>query len=113
MPLESPNHILLEAEPAWNEFLGEVEGFLGAGAGELAALSAREREVVEYLARGLDNHQIAAHLGLSEKTVRNMVSAILDKLGVESRAAAIVRAREAGFGTAVPSAASVSPSRSH
>ena len=50
------------------------------------------------LARGLDNHQIAAHLELSEKTVRNMVSSILAKLEIESRSAAIVRARMAGFG---------------
>ena len=54
--------------------------------------------MLELLAQGRDNAQIAATLGLSDKTVRNQVSAIFDKLAVESRAQAIVAAREAGFG---------------
>jgi DNA-binding NarL/FixJ family response regulator len=99
VPLESRNHILLESEPAWPRFLEEVEAFLpSASPAAFAGLTARERELLEFLARGLDNHQIAAHLALSEKTVRNMASSVFDKLGVESRAQAIVRAREAGFG---------------
>jgi DNA-binding NarL/FixJ family response regulator len=103
VPLESRNHILLETEPAWSRFLQEIEAFLlsAAGAGAFAELTARERQLVELLARGLDNHQIAAHLELSEKTVRNMVSSVFAKVGVESRSQAIVRARERGFGTAV------------
>jgi len=102
VPLASRNHVLLEDEPAWKVFLQELETFLGgARAGAFADLTPRENELVELLARGLDNHQIAAHLGLSEKTVRNMVSSVLDKMGVESRAQAIVRAREAGFGAGV------------
>ena len=103
VPLESRNHILLEGEPAWRRFLDETEEFLApaGGAGAFAELTARERELLELLARGLDNHQIAAHLELSEKTVRNMVSSVFAKLGVESRSQAIVRAREKGFGTAV------------
>lgn len=55
---------------------------------------------MELLAHGLDNMQIAARLGLIEKTVRNKVSAVLTKLAVETRAQAIVRARQAGFGLA-------------
>jgi pimeloyl-ACP methyl ester carboxylesterase/DNA-binding CsgD family transcriptional regulator len=100
VPLESRNHVLLADEPAWRQFMEEVEAFLpGAPPAEsFPALTARERDVLEHLARGLDNHQIAAHLEISEKTVRNLVSAVLDKLEVESRAAAIVRAREAGYG---------------
>jgi len=62
------------------------------------ALTTREREVLDFVARGMDNHQIAAHLGISEKTVRNVVSSVLDKLQVESRAQAIVRARDSGYG---------------
>lgn len=102
VPLESRNHVLLASEPAWAQFLEEVDAFLpGAPAMEsFPELTAREREVLEFVARGLDNHQVAAHLGISEKTVRNAVSTILDKLQVESRAAAIVRAREAGYGVA-------------
>jgi pimeloyl-ACP methyl ester carboxylesterase/DNA-binding CsgD family transcriptional regulator len=103
--LESCNHILLESEPAWRHFLEEVEAFLPGGAPVASAfleLTARERELLEHLARGLDNHQIAAHLALSEKTVRNMVSSVLDKLEVENRAQAIVKAREAGYGVSSP-----------
>jgi len=101
VPLESRNHILLEAEPAWPRFLEEVNAFLpvaGMGADTFGKLSARERELLELLARGYDNHQIAAHLDVREKTVRNHISSIFSKLGVESRAQAIVRARDAGFG---------------
>jgi DNA-binding NarL/FixJ family response regulator len=62
-------------------------------------LTDREREVLEELARGAGNTTIATHLGISVKTVRNHVSSILSKLMVVDRAKAIVRAREAGFGT--------------
>jgi DNA-binding CsgD family transcriptional regulator len=101
VPLPSRNHILLKGEPAWQDFLRELDAFLGDGKPEKRIaenLTPREDELLQLLARGLDNHQIAAHLELSEKTVRNMVSLVLDKLGVESRAQAIVRAREAGYG---------------
>lgn len=103
VPLESRNHILLRDEPAWSRFLEEVHGFLAREAGAtFTGLTQRERQMVELLARGLDNHQIAAHMELSEKTVRNMVSSVLAKLGIESRSQAIVRAREAGYGVGVP-----------
>lgn len=63
-------------------------------------LSGREHDVLELIAAGRANGDIAARLGLSEKTVRNNVSAIFAKLQVADRAAAIVRAREAGLGGA-------------
>ena len=50
------------------------------------------------MARGLDNLSIARRLSLSPKTVRNHLSNILTTLQVADRAAAIVRAREAGLG---------------
>ena len=62
-------------------------------------LTDREREVLEELAKGASNATIANRLGISLKTVRNHVSSILGKLMVVDRAGAIVRAREAGFGT--------------
>ena len=65
--------------------------------GAFPALTRRERQILEHIARGLDNAQIAAHLDLSEKTVRNHITAIFDKIGVENRAQAIVQAREAGL----------------
>lgn len=61
-------------------------------------LSLREREVLELVARGLSNQQIQDRLVISPKTVRNHVSNIFSKLRVRDRAAAIVRAREAGMG---------------
>ena len=105
--LESRNHILTESEPAWERLVAELRAFLpapetaalpGAAAGAFARLSAREREVLDLIAQGLDNAQIAARLALSEKTVRNHITSIFAKLEVDNRARAIVLAREAGFG---------------
>ena len=62
-----------------------------------AGLSQREAEVLELLARGRSNLAIASTLHLGHQTVRNYVSNIFTKLGVEDRAEAIVRARESGF----------------
>src|SRR5690606_22979479 len=61
-------------------------------------LAERQAQILDLLARGSDNTQIAAHLEVSDKTVRNQVSVILDVLGIESRGHAIVRAREPGSG---------------
>ena len=61
-------------------------------------LTAREREVLEMLAEGRNNRDIARHFTLSEKTVRNHVSNLFSKLTVADRAQAIVRARQAGLG---------------
>jgi len=101
VPLDSRNHILLEHESAWRRWLDEVRSFLPAGpAGgpAFAGLTPREAELLELLAQGLDNAQIAARLELSEKTVRNRITGIFVKLEVENRSQAIVRARDAGFG---------------
>ena len=61
-------------------------------------LTVREREVLDLVARGLGNAEIARRLYLSEKTVRNHVSHVFLKLQVADRPQAIVRAREAGLG---------------
>jgi DNA-binding NarL/FixJ family response regulator len=61
-------------------------------------LTEREREILERLARGDANPVIAQRFGLSDKTVRNHVSSILNKLQVADRGQAIVRARDAGLG---------------
>ena len=103
VPLESRNHILLEHQPAWKQFFAEIARFVH-GQGEASAgtafaeLTEREREVLELIARGLDNAQIASQLSLSAKTVRNHINSIFNKLDIPNRAQAIVRAREAGFG---------------
>lgn len=61
-------------------------------------LTEREREILQLLAQGLTNSAIAERLSLSTKTVRNRVSDIFTKLHVHDRAAAILKAREAGLG---------------
>jgi DNA-binding NarL/FixJ family response regulator len=61
-------------------------------------LSDREREVLDLIAQGHKNPDIAARLVLSPKTVRNHVTNILSKLQVADRSEAIIRAREAGLG---------------
>jgi pimeloyl-ACP methyl ester carboxylesterase/DNA-binding CsgD family transcriptional regulator len=101
--LDSKNHILLETEPAWERFCNEVLGFMelkSSRSGEDAAfgsLSPREREVLALITEGLGNAEIAARLSISEKTVRNHVSNMFDKLGVWTRAQAIVFAHDHGF----------------
>jgi DNA-binding CsgD family transcriptional regulator/pimeloyl-ACP methyl ester carboxylesterase len=97
--LHGRNHILLPHELAWKEFFAEFRAFLGGTTtAAIDELSARENEVLDLIARGHDNAQIAARLDLSEKTVRNHITRIFEKLHVETRAQAIVRAREAGLG---------------
>ena len=101
--LDSKNHILLENEPAWERFCDEVKAFMdleGPSRGEdpaFASLSPREREVLALMTEGLGNAQIAERLSISEKTVRNHVSNLFDKLGLWTRAQAIVFARDRGF----------------
>jgi DNA-binding NarL/FixJ family response regulator len=61
-------------------------------------LTDREREVLDLVARGLDNTTISRRLVLSPKTVRNVVANVLTKIAVPDRSAAIIRAREEGLG---------------
>jgi DNA-binding NarL/FixJ family response regulator len=68
------------------------------GAQPFPELTDREREVLELIAQGRANATIAQRLGIAEKTVRNHVSIVFNKLQVVDRAQAIVRAREAGMG---------------
>jgi FAD/FMN-containing dehydrogenase len=97
---------VLDTEPAWPQFVRELENFLpalpanpsGAEPEILEGLTVRELEVLELIAQGLNNETIGSLLGISEKTARNHVSIVFSKLGVNSRAQAIVWAREAGFG---------------
>jgi len=62
------------------------------------ALTPRERLVLDRIAAGQRNAQIAQALSISPKTVSNHVSSIFAKLAVTDRAEAIVRARESGLG---------------
>jgi DNA-binding CsgD family transcriptional regulator len=104
VPLQSRNHVLLAHEPAWEVFVLELRAFLNQRSPRPASLpfadlTPRERELLELIAEGRDNNGIALRLQVSNKTVRNHITRIFSKMGVATRARAIVRAREAGFGT--------------
>ena len=102
--LEGRNHILIEAEPAWARFKEAFDDFLGiaargvqsGGSAKLAELTARENDILHLVALGHGNADIAKQLFISEKTVRNHLTNIFEKLGVDSRAKAIVMARDRG-----------------
>jgi DNA-binding CsgD family transcriptional regulator len=104
VPLEGKNHVLLEDQPAWPRFLAEVRRFLGVSTtsgpdtAPFPELTERELEVLEATPQGCNNAEIAEHLVISPKTVRNHITNIFDKLQVTDRAQAIVRARDAGLG---------------
>ena len=70
---------------------GLAARLLAPGPADLPELSAREREVMEHVARGLTNVEIAEALVISAITVRNHVSSILAKLQVENRTQAVIR----------------------
>ncbi|HSJ20253.1 MAG TPA: response regulator transcription factor [Nocardioidaceae bacterium] len=68
------------------------------GATPFPELTDREREILDLVARGLTNPEIARRLVVSDKTVRNHVSNVFAKLHVSGRAEAVARARDAGLG---------------
>ncbi|HYM35490.1 MAG TPA: alpha/beta fold hydrolase [Steroidobacteraceae bacterium] len=105
--VESRNHILLANEPGWEEFKKIFRSHVPGGASQsetgtsnaasFKELSKRELEILRQIAKGWSNQRIADQLSISEKTVRNHVTNIFDKLGVSTRAEAIVLAKESGF----------------
>lgn len=105
--IDSENHMPLGDEPAWPRLVGEMQQFLVEPVAPpavkpnrlpLGELTERERAVLEGIAEGLDNSELATSLGLSEKTVRNHITRVFDKICVKHRYEAIVRARDAGLG---------------
>lgn len=77
---------------------GSLRGGLRTGPSPFPDLTRREHEILELVARGRTNEQIAAGLFLSIKTVRNNVSTLFTKLGVANRAQAVALARDRGVG---------------
>lgn len=59
-------------------------------------LSEREGEVLELVARGLSNREVAGHLGIAEKTVKSHMTSVMSKLGVSSRTQAALYAWRSG-----------------
>jgi len=106
--LEGRNHIILENQQEWPRLCSAVAHFLGhesatpeppraAAAVALGELTTRELQILRLVAAGASNLQISGKLFISEKTVRNHLTSIFDKLSVSSRAQAIVFARDVGL----------------
>ena len=99
--LESRNHILLSDEPSWETFKSVTLEFTGTKAAAedalFVTLTNREREVLAQITAGFSNSEISERLFISEKTVKNHITNIFEKLGVSNRSQAIVRARDGGF----------------
>jgi pimeloyl-ACP methyl ester carboxylesterase/DNA-binding CsgD family transcriptional regulator len=109
VPLHTRNHILLPQDPAWQQHFDEIDQFLERHPAIAArhrrgpdvpfdGLTAAELRVVDLVASGMGNRDIARHLQIAEKTVRNHMNHIFSKLGLGERSHLIVLARDAGFG---------------
>jgi DNA-binding NarL/FixJ family response regulator len=86
-----------QEEVALLRLLGQERERTRPAEAAFAQLAAREREIVGLLAEGLGDRQIAARLGVGEKTVRNHMTALMDKLGVDSRLQVLVLASRHGL----------------
>ena len=82
--------------------IGDLLSPTAAPATPFPELSSRETEILDLIAAGRNNAQIADELYLSPKTIRNNVSSILAKLQATDRAEVIIRARDAGLGRPRP-----------
>jgi len=106
LPLRGENHILQLEDSSWPIFIGELRRFLadvpaaqgGRAAPWISELTSRQRVVLNLVARGQSNTEIAQALFIATKTVRNHVCAICGNLDIPTRAQLIVQAREKGFG---------------
>jgi DNA-binding NarL/FixJ family response regulator len=92
---------ILDEEGIGDWLLEEFRRFGGAAFDEeaqfLSPLSAREMEILELVIRGMSNKEVAYHLGISHQTVKNHMTAILNKLGVADRTQAAVYALRHGW----------------
>ncbi|MBU1340060.1 MAG: alpha/beta fold hydrolase [Proteobacteria bacterium] len=105
--LESKNHILLASEPAWQKFIKSILDFIDSKKdgikkvktfSKFSLLTHREKQVLELIAQGINNNEIAVQLFVSPKTIRNHITNIFGKLEISNRSKIIVMAREAGMG---------------
>ena len=86
---------LARLEDAIREVLARAQRRLESSS--IVLLSKRELNVLDHVADGLSNKQVARRLGISERTVRNHLTRIFDKLGVVTRTEAVVSAVRAGI----------------
>lgn len=77
--------------------LRRIDEEVRAHASPLAHLTPRERDVLRHVAVGMDNLKVAAHLGITERTVKAHVCSLYRKLGVENRAEMALKGRELGL----------------
>ena len=99
--IDSRNHVLLDNEPGWDLFKSVFLDFTGQTDSSediaFATLSDRERDVLAKITEGCSNKDISEQLFISEKTVKNHITKLFEKLGVSNRSQAIVKARDGGF----------------
>jgi len=84
----------------YDEELHQLQGFSRGGEAKASIpspLTPRQTEIIDHIARGYMNKQIASKLGISEQTVKNHMSTILSKLGVSDRTQAVVLAIHNGW----------------
>ena len=79
--------------------VGDQPAALDADALHRLGLAARDRQLLEYLARGLSNDEIARAVGVAPKTIRNQLSLLYTRLAVTDRSQAALLARDLGFGS--------------
>jgi PAS domain S-box-containing protein len=97
--VEAIEAVMKDASWFSRSIMDKLAALRGGGATPATSdLSGREREVLEMLCEGLDDKGIAERLGLSGNTVRNHVSRLYAKIGVNRRSAAVIWARERGIG---------------
>ncbi|WP_135212727.1 alpha/beta fold hydrolase [Vitreimonas flagellata] len=94
--LPGQSHMIRESEGALRAMFDALDAFIPAAAPRRPRaapkeLSRRERELIHRLCQGATNAAIAQDLGLSEKTVRNQLSRVFEKLGVSSRTQAVAK----------------------
>jgi two-component system, NarL family, nitrate/nitrite response regulator NarL len=77
--------------------LRRIDDQVRAHASPLAHLTPRERDVLRHVAQGMDNLKVAAHLGITERTVKAHVCSLYRKLGVENRAEMALKGRDLGL----------------
>lgn len=99
--VEAIEAVMKDASWFSRSIMDKLATLCGAGGPATPAapeLSKREREVLEFVCQGLDDKAIAAQLSLTGNTVRNHVSRLYAKIGVNRRSAAVIWARERGIG---------------